>query len=245
MAIPASSGRAGRESELAVFERVATGLAVSPGPASVSRALVEALRTEMHVERAAVYVLADDRFELLAHAGFPIAPVGSRPVDAESLPVSPTARSRWSGRHGPIGFLLVDAPSADRMTPSFLRAIASTMATALGSSRLLVRARRELRRARALRSVTKELTGTLELGSLLGEVVELTRTMFDADKAGLWLVDEGEHPFKIAAHHGLSDAFLERVTTLSMSSDTIGNRAVRERRPYSVRNADTDRRPER
>lgn len=51
---PGVSGRAGRESELAVFERVATGLAVSPGPASVSRALVEALRTEMHVERAAV-----------------------------------------------------------------------------------------------------------------------------------------------------------------------------------------------
>ena len=237
---PSVSGRAGRESELAVFERVATGLAVSPGPASVSRALVEALRTEMHVERAAVYVLADDRFELLAHAGFPIAPVGSRPVDAESVANLTDREIPLAGRHGPIGFLLVDAPSADRMTPSFMRAIASTMATALGSSRLLVRARRELRRARALRSVTKELTGTLELGSLLGEVVELTRTMFDADKAGLWLVDEGEFPFKIAAHHGLSDAFLERVTTLSMSSDTIGNRAVRERRPYSVRNADTD-----
>ncbi|MEA2651885.1 MAG: hypothetical protein QOI85_1606 [Chloroflexota bacterium] len=233
-------GRAGREAELAVFERLAAGLAISPGPASVSRALVEALRTEMQVERAAVYVLADEQFELLAHAGFAIAPAGSRLVEAEPVGNRTDREIPLAGRQGTIGFLLVDARSVDRMPPSFLRAIASTMATALSSSRLLVRARRELRRARALRSVTKELTGTLELGSLLGEVVELTRTMFEADKAGLWLVGEGEHPFQIAAHHGLSNEFLERVTTLSTASDTIGNRAVRERRPYSVRHADTD-----
>ena len=57
---------------------------------------------------------------------------------------------------------------------------------------------------------------------MLGEVVDLTRTLFDADKAGLWLVDEGEYPFKIAAHHGLSDAFLERVAALRGDEDTIG-----------------------
>jgi diguanylate cyclase (GGDEF)-like protein/excisionase family DNA binding protein len=235
------AGRAGREAELAVFERVASNFATSPGPAAVSRALVEALRTEMHVERAAVYILIEEQFELLAHAGFTVAPAGFRTRDADSIPGGTDREIPLASRQGPIGFLLVDAPSLDRMPPSFLRAIASTMATALGSSRLLVSARRELRRARALRSVTKELTGTLELGSVLGEVVELTRRMFEADKAGLWLVGEGEHPFKIAAQHGLSDSFLARVTTLSTESDTIGNRAVRERRPYAVRNANTER----
>ena len=234
------AGRAEREAELAIFERVATGLATSPSPAAVSRALVEALRTEIHVERAAVYLLVDEQFELLAHAGFAIPPAGSRPVDAEPAAGGPDREILLAGRKEPIGFLLIDASSVDRMPSSFVRAIVSTMATALASSRLLVRARRELRRARALRSVTKELTGTLDLGSVLGDVVELTRRMFDADKAGLWLVDDGDHPFKIAAHHGLSDGFLAQVTTLSADSDTIGNRAVRERRPYSVSNADTD-----
>ena len=38
----------------------------------------------------------------------------------------------------------------------------------LASTRLLGRARRELQRARALRSVTKELTGTLDLAAVLG-----------------------------------------------------------------------------
>jgi diguanylate cyclase (GGDEF)-like protein/excisionase family DNA binding protein len=230
-------GRAEREAELAIFERVAVGLAATPAPASVSRALVEALRTEIHVERAAVYVLSDDSFELLAHAGFATPPAGSRSLDAALTTDGPDHEISLSTRRAPVGILLVDAPSVGRMPPSFMRAIATTMATALSSSRLLVRARRELRRAQALRTVTRELTGTLDLASLLGEVVELTRTMFEADKAGLWLMDDGEHPFQIAAQHGLGDAFLAQVNTLSADSDTIGNRAVRERRPYSVRNA--------
>jgi len=233
-------GRAEREAELAIFERVAAGLAATPAPASVARALVEALRTEIHVERAAVYVLVDDRFDLVAHAGFDVAPAGSRPLDAEPATGDTDLEIPLATRQGPVGFLVVDATSVDRMPPSFLRAIVTTVATALANSRLLVRAGRELRRARALRSVTKELTGTLELGSLLGEVVELTRTMFEADKAGLWLLDGGEHPFQVAAQHGLSDSFLTRVHALSTSADTIGTRAMRDRRSYSIHNAGTN-----
>ncbi len=159
------AGRAEREAELAIFERVATGLAASPSPAAISRSLVEALRTEIHVERAAVYLLVDERYELLAHAGFRVAPAVSRPLDAEPAAGGIDREIPLAGRRGPVGFLLLDAASVDRMPSSFVRAIVSTMATALASSRLLVRARRELRRARALRSVTKELTGTLDLGS--------------------------------------------------------------------------------
>jgi diguanylate cyclase (GGDEF)-like protein len=125
------------------------------------------------------------------------------------------------------------------MSPPFIRAIVSSVATALASARLLGRARREVRRARALRSVTKELTGTLDLGSLLSEVVELTRSLFEADKAGLWLVGQGEHPFQNAAHHGLSEEFLGQVRDLTADADTIGNRAIRDRRSYWVRDAPT------
>ena len=234
------AGRAEREAELSVFERVAAALAASPAPASVSRALIEALRTEIQVDRAAVYALADEEYELVAHAGFEVAPAGSRSAHDGQSTAGADREIPLVARTGPIGLLILDAPSVDRMPSSFLRALAATMATALASSRLLVRARRELRRARALRSVTKELTGTLELGSLLSEVVELTRTMFEADKAGLWLIDDGDRPFKVAAHYGLSDGFLAQVSELSSQSETIGTRAVRDRRSYAVRNAGTD-----
>jgi diguanylate cyclase (GGDEF)-like protein/excisionase family DNA binding protein len=241
---PESAPRTDRDAELALFERIAGGLATSPSPGAVARALVEALRIELHVERAAVYVLGEEQLELVAHAGFAAAPVSTRP--------EPEAGDHGNGdgdgrdrllvlatRRGTVGALLIDAPSAERMPASFARAVSSTVATALASSRLIVSARRELRRARALRSVTKELTGTLELGSLLGEVVELTRSLFEADKAGLWLLGDGEHPFEVAARHGLSDAFLAGVHELTSDADTLGTRAIRERRSLWVRDAGT------
>ena len=240
---PAHAQRADRDTELALFERVASGLAASPSPGAVGRALVEALRTEIHVERAAVYVLADDVLELIAHAGFAESPPASRPAPGSAADLRRDGHDHellLATRRGTVGLLVLDAQSAERMPASFARAVASTVATALASSRLIVRARRELRRARALRSVTKELTGTLELGTLLGEVVERTRSLFDADKAGLWLLGEGEHPFEVAAHHGLSESFLAKVRDLPASADTIGTRAIRERRSYWVRDAATE-----
>src|SRR5680860_270908 len=47
---PDEQDRVVRDPELAVIERVANGLAASPAPGSVARALVEALRTEIHVD---------------------------------------------------------------------------------------------------------------------------------------------------------------------------------------------------
>ena len=71
---PVSSPRLGdrpvRAEELAIFERLATGMATTPSPGGVARALVEALRTEWHADRAAVYIATEGSFELVAHAGF-------------------------------------------------------------------------------------------------------------------------------------------------------------------------------
>ena len=237
---PALADRAVRAEELAIFERLATGMATTPSPGGVARALVEALRTEWHADRAAVYIATEGSFELVAHAGFGTPPPASTPVGDESMASDPSNRMlRLTARSGLVGALVLDAASVDRMSPAFVRAITSSVATALASSRLLGRARREVRRARALRSVTKELTGTLDLSSVLGEVVELTRSLFEADKAGLWLIGKGEHPFSIAAQHGLGDEFLARVSTLTAKADTIGNRAIRDRRSYWVRDAPT------
>ena len=234
-----STDRTGRTAELAIFERLSAGMAASPSPSGVARALVEALRTEWHVDHAAVYVLTDDVLELVVHAGFDAPPPATLDQgEGQSSTDGPDREIRLTTRSGTVGVLVIDAAAVERMSPAFLRAITTSVATALSSARLLRRARREVRRARALRSVTKELTGTLDINSLLGEVVELTRALFEADKAGLWLVvAEGDNPFAIAAHHGLSDEFLAQVGELKIGADTIGTRAIRDRRSYWVRDA--------
>ena len=236
---PDVPGRAAREAELAVFERVAAGLSTSPSPASVARALVEALRTEIHVQRAAVYLLADERFDLVAHAGFESAPIGSRAVTGAARDDGADREIPLVARNGAVGLLLVDGASVDCMPPSFLRAVTTTVAMALAGSRLLLRARRELGRVRALRSVTKELTGTLDLERVLDDITERTRTLFAADRAGIWLFDNTPHPVVLVAR-GLSDAFLARSAALTTGSETIGLRALRDGRTYWMRDAHSD-----
>jgi diguanylate cyclase (GGDEF)-like protein/excisionase family DNA binding protein len=230
-----------RTGELATFGRIAAGLAASPTTASVTRAVVDALRTEAGVRAAAVYLLRGDVEELAAHAGFIATPPAARaPIAGEMERNDGELVLTLTTRRGSIGLLVIDAASADRLSETFVRSLAATVATSVSSARLLGRARRELQRARALRSVTKELTGTLDLTAVLEEVVELTRSLFEADKAGLWLFGDGERPFRVAAHHGLSDRFLAQVADLHGDEETIGLRALRERRPYATHHADTD-----
>jgi diguanylate cyclase (GGDEF)-like protein len=93
-------------------------------------------------------------------------------------------------------------------------------------------------RARALRHVTQELSGQLDLNAVLQDIVDRTRSLFDAERAGLWLLDDSSHPFRPAAIRGLSDEFQEKVSMLTIESDAIGVRAVRERRSLVVRDID-------
>ncbi|MBA2266447.1 MAG: GAF domain-containing protein, partial [Chloroflexi bacterium] len=231
--------RVERAAELATFERVAAGLAATPTPASVARALVEALRTEMHVARVAVYARVEDVFELMAHAGFDEPPSGSRTLDVAPDAGSDNHEIPLATRKGTLGILIVDAPSADRMSPAFVRAVSMTVATALASARLVVHARQELGRVRALRSVTKELTGTLDLERVLDDIIERTRTLFAADRAGIWLLDGTPHSVALVTR-GLSDEFLTHSAALTVSSDTISIRAQRAGRTRWMRNADRD-----
>jgi len=229
------------EAEMATFGRIAAGLAASPTTAEVARAVVEALRTEAGVDRAAVYLADGDDMALEAHAGFNEPPPATRAATADPVTQEGNDTSFiLATRRTRTGLLVMDSASADSLTPAFVRAFVSTVGTTIASARMLGRARRENKRARALRSITKELTGTLDLTAVLGEVVDLTRSLFEADKAGLWLVDAGEHPFQVAAHNGLSDDFLAQVAALRGDDETIGARAVRDRRLYWARDADSD-----
>ncbi|HET7686526.1 MAG TPA: GAF domain-containing protein [Candidatus Limnocylindria bacterium] len=230
-----------RDPQLAVLGRITQGTIGVTSAAAVCRVVVEALRTTMGIERAAVY-LRDEADEgglaLETHAGYHIAPpqrLGGEPVAGAGEHHLPL---RAAGTE--VGVLVVVAGEGRELDESFLAAVAASLAGHVRSARILARARRELTRSRALRGVIQELSGQLELSRVLEDVVSRTRALFEADKAGLWLMGGSDHPFVEAAIHGLSDEFLAAVREVDWESDAVGVRAVRDRRPYVVH---TDRDP--
>ncbi len=227
-------------SELGVFTRIATGLAATPTVSSVSRVLVEAIRTELHAERVAVYTTTDDRLELAAHAGFDMPPPLILDPTAERDDDAADAVIRLATRRGPVGVLLLDRVTAEAIPAPFATSLGATAATALAGARLLGRARRDLRRARALGAVSKELAGELDLSRVLDDIIERTRTLFGADRAGLWQFDDTRHPVALVTR-GLSPGFLARSAALTTDSRTIGVRAMRDGRPRWARNAHANR----
>src|SRR5688500_3494448 len=131
-----------QNAELAIFGRIAAGLAASPTTAAVARTVVEALRIEASVERGAVYVAAGDALTLQAHAGFDAPP---RPTRSDSDPMWPEAGETsyvLAARSTQVGLLVIDSKSAESLAPAFVRSLISTVSTTIASARLLVRARR-------------------------------------------------------------------------------------------------------
>jgi diguanylate cyclase (GGDEF)-like protein/excisionase family DNA binding protein len=218
-----------------VFARLAEGLAAAPTIGSVGRAVTAGLREEIGLSRVAVYMLRDSELVLVAHAGQPPPPVRRAarigPLREHGDLVLPLATPR-----APIGSLVIDAGEEPLLPPGFAGALGVTAATAMAAAERLTRSRRELQRVRALRSVTKELTGTLDLTQVLDDIIERTRTLFAADRAGIWLFDDMPHPIALVTH-GLSDEFLARSAELTRETDTISIRALREGRPLWTRDA--------
>ena len=236
-----------RDPQLAVVARLARGAGATASAPLVCRVAVEALRSELGYARVAVYLVEAGELVLSTHAGFALTPPARRADDG----LHETVELDSSGPHlvelilgsesDAVGLVRVeDDPGGTLQASSvpFLRTFAEGLAAAVRNANVLSRARREVRRARSLRSVTQELTGQLEPEAVLDQIVERTRSLFDADKAGLWLIGSGEHPFELAAQRGLGEQFLDAVRGLRLDAQTVGTRAIRERRPLWLRNAD-------
>ena len=233
-------GAAHGSAAVALFGRIAAGMATTPTVGSVARTIVEAVRTELSATRAAIYVVGEPGLRIAAHGGYDASPAGSR-----GMPDRPVRRADadvevlLATRRGPVGLLVMDAPTADGLGPQLSTSLATVAATALAGARMLGRARRELRRARVLSSVGKELSGELDPARVVEDIVERTRTLFGADRAGLWLFDDMPHPEALATR-GLSDRFLAHGASLTTATDTIAVRAMRARTPQWSRNAHED-----
>lgn len=245
--------------ELATLIRLAHGSGGGATPTTVSRTAVEILRTALGIGRVAIYLSRTgepDDYHLETNAGYRVAPPDTIP--ASSIEVDATVESASADQDpgapatvrlalNPGGvvvgaLVLEDDPGGvlQGCRPAFLVTVARAIAGEVQSARVLARARREVGRARALRHVTQELTGKLDLNAVLDDIVDRTRSLFDADKAGLWLVDEqAENPFRSAAARGLGEEFEALVRDLTLGSSALGVRAVKERRTFVVRHADT------
>ncbi|MEP7081885.1 MAG: GAF domain-containing protein [Chloroflexota bacterium] len=229
----------GEDGELAVFSRIAAELSASTLPSGVANAAVQGLRGHLALEHAAVYAVdADDAIlELAARAGF----AGLEPTvpadDPRGWPSGPgMAVLPLRAGTSVVGLLVLEADAAERMSEPLQRSLTSSIAAHLANARLLVRSRLEVRRARALRSVTKELTENLDLSRVVADIVERTRTMFGADRAGIWLFDGTPHPVALVTRN-LSAEFLSRTGQLALTSRTVGIRAQEQRRTIWLRDA--------
>jgi diguanylate cyclase (GGDEF)-like protein/excisionase family DNA binding protein len=240
-----------REAETSLFARLSQGSGPSATPAAVCRTAIEALRTTLGVARGAIYLVregADAGLVLETHAGYHVPPPPTIDESEGDLD-GPGFSDGALRRHLPLRtagerlgeLVLEDDPDGPLLTvrEPFLRSVAGAIAADILNARVLARARREVSRARALRHVTQELTGQLDLTAVLEDIADRTRSLFDAEKAGLWLLDDSDQPFKPAASRGLGDEFQRRVRQLTLASTAVGVRAMRERRTFVVRGADT------
>ncbi len=224
---------------LAVLARITQGTIGVTSAAAVGRVVVEALRTTLAIERAAVYLRSEtgERLLLETHGGYRTAPPAALLADAAPADDERFIPLRAAGAD--LGVLVI-AVGDGAVNGTFLDAVANSLAGHVRNARILARARRELVRSRALRSVIQELSGELDMPTVLEDVVTRTRALFEADKAGLWLMGGGEYPFAEAAIHGLSRPFLDAVRGLHWDSGGIGLRAIRDRHPYVMAHADVD-----
>ncbi|MEO8638442.1 MAG: GAF domain-containing protein [Chloroflexota bacterium] len=242
------------DAELGVLARL-TGSGASANATAVCRTAVEALRSQLRIARVAAYLIregGDGLLQLETHAGYQVSPPDTLdPAGADQaeegnpiadVVVGPLRRQLALRAGGEVVGALVleddpDGPLA-AVALAFLRTVATAVAANVLTARALGRAKREVTRSRALRHVAQELAGQLDLSTVLDDIVDRTRTLFDADKAGLWLVEDGEFPFHVAAVRGLSDDFLATTRRLTWESTAVGVQAARERRSIVVRNAD-------
>ena len=243
--------------EVAVLARLSAGPGTSANATAVCRTAVEALRSHLRVARVAAYLTrenGDDSLRLETHAGYEVAPpetldaaAGTKPGDDPKLVadvvVGPLRRHLiLRGGGDMVGALVLEDDPGGPLPAvplAFLRTVAATVGANVLTARALARAKREVTRSRALRHVAQELAGQLDLSIVLDDIIDRTRTLFDADKGGLWLIEEGEYPFHTAAIRGLGPGFLAQTRLLTWESHSIGGQAARERRTIVLRNADT------
>ncbi|MGZ8620613.1 MAG: GAF domain-containing protein, partial [Actinomycetota bacterium] len=84
-----------------------------------------------------------------------------------------------------------------------------------------------------------EVSANLELDEVFDDVLESSYTLFGAEVAGLWLLEQGRHPFRLVAHRDLDQELIDAVARVREGDPVLGNVAITERRLIVVDDPDT------
>ena len=87
----------------------------------------------------------------------------------------------------------------------------------------------DVTRDEALRGIAAAVSGRTDLAALFDDVIAYTSAFFSVERAGLWLIDDSPHPFRLAAHRGLSPGLRQTVSNLTMESGASGVEVARDR----------------
>jgi diguanylate cyclase (GGDEF)-like protein/PAS domain S-box-containing protein len=85
-------------------------------------------------------------------------------------------------------------------------------------------------RVATLHRIATEVTARRDVARVFDDVLDHSMALFDADGAGLWTLADGDRPFQLAAHRGLSSGFLSTVAAVDGSAPTAGLQAIERRR---------------
>jgi diguanylate cyclase (GGDEF)-like protein/excisionase family DNA binding protein len=88
----------------------------------------------------------------------------------------------------------------------------------------------DMTRAQALRRIASEISGKLDLQVVFESVLDDAAALFGNELSGLWLTQPGPHRLRLAAYRGLSQGMRDTVAKLTTTSETMGMRALRDRR---------------
>ncbi len=81
----------------------------------------------------------------------------------------------------------------------------------------------------ALRRIAAAVSGRTDLATLFDDVIAFTIALFSVERAALWLIDDGaQHPFRLAAHRGISPGLREAVGHLTIDSPANGVQVARD-----------------
>ena len=94
----------------------------------------------------------------------------------------------------------------------------------------------------SLRQIAAEVSSHRDLGRIFEDVLRHSMDLFGAERAGLWTVEDGERPFRLAAQRGLASAFIEAIAGASRGATPVSPRgpgqaawrAVAERRAQVI-----------
>ena len=86
-------------------------------------------------------------------------------------------------------------------------------------------------RSEVLRRIVAEVSGTLDPKRLFDDVLDSSRELFGTNVSGLWLLEPGDHPFRLAAHRELPPEMEAIVGSIRRDEPAVGLTAIEQRRP--------------